>query len=328
VTEGLILLDAAAVRAALPLPRALESQRLAFAALGRGEVAASGKLLLDDSPDSTLFCYVARLDGHSPAVCKIGSVNPGNAAAGLPAVSATVLALDPRTGRPWAVLDGTEVTTLRTAAATALAVDLLAPRTAGVLAIVGAGVQGRQHARAIAGVRALREIRVWSPTPEHRAEAAAGLATELAAPVRAADSVAGAVHGADLVVTCTLSSTPVLRRAWLAEHCLVASVGSFSAARCEVDDDLVDQASLIVVDDVPTALRNAGPVVRAGERGAGVAARLRGLGDLVLDPPALPPPGLVFFNSTGLGVQDAAAAAMVLQHLDGQGARTAASASR
>jgi ornithine cyclodeaminase/alanine dehydrogenase-like protein (mu-crystallin family) len=313
---GLLLLDAAAVRAALPLPDALESQRLAFAALGRGEVAASGKLLLDDSPESTLFCYVARLDGSSPAVCKIGSVNPGNAAAGLPAVSATVLALDPRTGRPWAVLDGTEVTTLRTAAATALAVDLLAPRTAGVLAIVGAGVQGRQHARAIAGVRPLREIRAWSPTPAHRTAAAAELAAELALPVRAADSVQAAVHGADLVVTCTLSSTPVLHRAWLAGHCLVASVGSFSAGRCEVDDDLVDRAGLIVVDDVPTALRNAGPVVRASERDAGLAGRLRGLGELVLDPPAAAPPGLVFFNSTGLGVQDAAAAAMVLQRLD------------
>lgn len=147
MTGGLILLDAASVRAALPLPDALESQRLAFTALGRGEVAASGKLLLEDSPDSTLFCYVARLDGGSPAVCKIGSVNPGNAAAGLPAVSATVLALDPATGD--------------------------------------------------------------------------------------------------------------------------------------------------------------------------VAGRLRGLGELVLDPPAVPPPGLVFFNSVGLGVQDAAAAAMVLRRLDG-----------
>jgi ornithine cyclodeaminase/alanine dehydrogenase-like protein (mu-crystallin family) len=322
VTGGLILLDAAAVRAALPLPDALESQRLAFAALGRGEVAASGKLLLDDSPDSTLFCYVARLDGSSPAVCKIGSVNPGNAAAGLPAVSATVLALDPGTGRPWAVLDGTELTTLRTAAATALAVDLLAPAAAGVLAVIGAGVQGRQHARAIAGVRALREIRAWSPTPAHRTAAAAELAAELALPVRPADSVAAAVQGADLVVTCTLTSTPVLHRAWLAERCLVASVGSFSAGRCEVDDDLVEQAGLIVVDDVPTALRNAGPVVRAVARGHDLSGRLRGLGEVLLAPPAEPPPGLVFFNSTGLGVQDAAATAMVLQRRGGGPAAT------
>jgi ornithine cyclodeaminase/alanine dehydrogenase-like protein (mu-crystallin family) len=317
VIDRLLLLDAGAVRDALPLEQALESQRVAFAALGRGEVAASGKLLLDDGPGSTLFCYVARLDAASPAVCKFGSVNPGNAAAGLPAVSALVLALDPISGRPWAVLDGTELTTLRTAAATALAVDLLAPPQAGVLAVLGTGVQGRQHVRAIAGVRGLREVRLWSPTPARRDAAARELARELPLAVRATGSAEAAVRGADLVVTCTLSATPVLRRSWLPARCTVASVGSFSADRSEVDDDVVDRASQIVVDDVETAFRNAGPIVRARRRGADVTARLRGLGEVVVGASAAPP-GLVFFNSTGLGVQDAAAAGMVLRHLDGQ----------
>jgi ornithine cyclodeaminase len=320
VIGNLVLLDAEAVREALPLPRALESQRLAFAALGRGDVAASGKLLLEDGPDATLLCYLARLDAASPVVGKFVSVNPGNAAAGLPTVSATVLVLDPATGRPWAVLDGTELTTLRTAAATALAVELLAPAEASVLAVLGTGVQGRQHVRAIAGLRALREVRMWSPTPGHRAAAARDLAAELAMPVRAVTSAHEAVRDADLVVTCTLSSTPVLRLSWLPERCLVASVGSFAAGRCEVDDDLVDRADAIVVDDVPTALRNAGPIVRAGQRGGDLGGRLRGLGEFVLGAPA-PPPGVVFFNSTGLGVQDAAAASMVLQHLKGKGGR-------
>jgi len=317
VTGSLLLLDAQAVREALPPERALESQRLAFAALGRGEVAAAGQLLLDGGPDATLFCYVARLDASSPAVCKFGSVNPGNAAAGLPAVSATVLVLDPASGRPRAVLDGTAVTTLRTAAATALAVDLLAPREAGRLAVLGSGVQGRQHARAIAGVRRLREIRIWSPTAANRAAAARDLARELALPVHAAGSARAAVRGADLVVTCTISTTPVLRRSWLPGHCLVASVGSFSADRSEVDDELIDQADAIVVDDVATALRNAGPIVRARRRDPGIAGRLCGLGEMVAGAVPAPPPGLVFFNSTGLGVQDAAAAAMVLQHVTG-----------
>jgi ornithine cyclodeaminase/alanine dehydrogenase-like protein (mu-crystallin family) len=310
------LLDARAVREALPPERALESQLLAFAALGRGEVAASGKLLLDDGPESTVFCYVARLDGASPAVCKFGSVNPGNVAAGLPAVSATVLVLDPVSGRPRAILDGTELTTLRTAAATALAVSLLAPADAGVLAVLGSGVQGRQHVRAIAGVRTLREVRVWSPTPARLAAAVRELSQQLTMPVQAADSARDAVHGADLVATCTLSATPVLRRAWLPECCLVASVGSFAASRSEVDDDLVDQAGQIIVDDVATALRNAGPIVRASERGTDLTGRLRSLGEVVLAGSPAPPPGLVFFNSTGLGVQDAAAAGMALKFLN------------
>lgn len=165
MTASLTFLDAKAVREALPPQRALESQRLAATALGRGQVADSGKLLLEDGPDSTLLCYVARRDAASPAVCKFGSVNPGNVAAGLPTVSATMLALDPASGQPWVVLDGTELTTLRPAATTALAVSLLAPADAGVLAVLGTGVQGRQHARAIVDVRTLREVRVWSPNP-------------------------------------------------------------------------------------------------------------------------------------------------------------------
>jgi ornithine cyclodeaminase/alanine dehydrogenase-like protein (mu-crystallin family) len=187
--------------------------------------------------------------------------------------------------------------------------------------VLGTGVQGRQHVRDIAGVRTLSEVRMWSPTAAHRAQAARELSAQTALPVRAVASVREAVQGADLVVTCTLSSTPVLRAGWLPERCLVASVGSFSAGRCEVDDDLVDRASVIVVDDVPTALRHAGPIVRAFQRGRDPGGRLRGLGQYVLGTPA-PAPGLVFFNSTGLGVQDAAAAGIVLQGLEGKQKRS------
>ncbi|HEX4724900.1 MAG TPA: ornithine cyclodeaminase family protein, partial [Pseudonocardiaceae bacterium] len=107
----------------LDIDTAVASQRSAFVALYRGEVDLPGKIMHPSRfDDSVVFAYAARLSGRSGVVAKIGSVNPGNVAMGLPSVSALVVALDPVTGAPVAVMDGTAVTTLRTAAGSAVAV--------------------------------------------------------------------------------------------------------------------------------------------------------------------------------------------------------------
>ena len=98
--------------------------------------------------DSVVFAYVSRLSRDTGAVAKFGSVNPGNAALGLPTVHAVITALDPVTGELVAVMDGTAVTTLRTAAAGAVAFDALSTADSAELALIGSGTQALAHARA------------------------------------------------------------------------------------------------------------------------------------------------------------------------------------
>ncbi|NEA99568.1 ornithine cyclodeaminase family protein [Streptomyces sp. SID13726] len=311
MTDDVLFLSGQQVTRLLDVDTAIASQRAAFTALGSGTADRPAKIMHPSRfDDSVVFAYVSRLSADSGAVAKFGSVNPGNAAAGLPTVHAVVSVLDPVTGRLSAVMDGTAVTTLRTAAASAVAVDALATPDSTDLAVLGSGVQALAHVRAVARVRDLKSVRLWSPAPEHRARAARTLAAELDLAVEAADSAESAVTGATLVATCTLSATPVLRGRWLAPGCTVVSVGSFEPTRREVDPEVLRRSAAVVVDDPVAAAAHAGPVVDALAAGVLAESDLVGLGAVLTGrATARTGPGdIVHYNSVGLGIQDAAAA--------------------
>ncbi|MEV6174476.1 ornithine cyclodeaminase family protein [Streptomyces sp. NPDC051954] len=315
MTEDVLFLSGDQVRRLLGVDTAIASQRAAFAALGAHRADLPGKIMHPSRfDDSVVFSYVSRLSADTGAVAKFGSVNPGNAAAGLPTVHAVITALDPDTGRLAAVLDGTAVTTLRTAAGSAVAVDALAVPGAADLALLGSGTQALAHARAISRVRDLKSVRVWSPTPENRARAAAALGAELGVATEPVGTAEEAVTGASLVAACTLSATPVVRGQWLAPGCTVVSVGSFEPTRREVDADVLRRSAAVVVDDVATAAEHAGPVVDALREGLLTTDDLVPLGAVVTGRrTARTAPGdIVHYNSVGLGIQDAAAAWAVI----------------
>ncbi|MET7699378.1 ornithine cyclodeaminase family protein [Streptomyces sp. NPDC005485] len=312
---GPLYLSRGRVRELLTTDEAIASQRAAFTALGDGTAELPGKIMHPSRfDDSVFFSYVSRLSADTGAVAKFGSVNPGNAAAGLPTVHAVITALDPVTGQLAAVMDGTAVTTLRTAAASAVAFDALATADSAELGLLGSGTQALAHARAVARVRELRSVRVWSPHAGRRALAAQQLAAELGVATKAVDSAEEAVAGLPMVAACTLSSTPVVRGEWLAPGCTVVSVGSFEPTRSEVDAEVVRRAAAVVVDDPATAAEHAGPVVEALRAGRLSPEQLIPLGEVLTGRRSARthPEDIVFYNSVGLGVQDAAAAWAVI----------------
>lgn len=319
-SSPLVVLTERDVRRLLTLDAAIESQRACFRALGSGEAVLPARLLVEGAEESMAFCYAARLRPDAPAVSKFGSVNPGNAAAGLPVVNAAVLVLDPATGMPAALMDGTSVTEIRTAAASAVAAEALAPR-ARTLAVLGTGVQGLAHARAITRTHALDEIRVWGRDTRRREEAAAALTAELDTTVVAAGSAEAAVRGADLVALCTTSTTPVIETAWCAPGTTVISVGSFAPDRHEYAQDLLTTAGAVVVDDLETAEEHAGPVAQALREGTLERDAVATLGEVLVG--ARPGRGsaeeIVLYNSVGIGAQDAAAAGVLLDLARGSG---------
>lgn len=316
MTDDVLFLTGEQVSRLLGLDAAIASQRAAFTALGADAADLPGKIMHPSRfDDSVVFAYVSRLSADTGAVAKFGSVNPGNAASGLPTVHAVITVLDPVTGRPAAVMDGTAITTLRTAAASAVAVDVLSTPGGADLALLGSGTQALAHARAVARVRELKSVRLWSPTERNRARAAQELTAELGVAVEGVGTAEEAVTGASLVAACTLSTTPVVQGQWLAPGCTVVSVGSFEPGRREVDDDVLLRAASVVVDDPATAAEHAGPVVHALREGALDPEDLVGLGAVLTGQsfPRSGPGDIVYYNSVGLGIQDAAAAWAVVE---------------
>ena len=311
-TAPRVLADAE-VAARFDLDTAIASQRAAFRALGDGTAQLAPKALLHGDHDTALG-YFSRLSPAHAAVCKVVSVNPDNAARGLPTIHATVLVLDPDTGALAAVLDAATLTALRTAAGSAVAADALAVPGPLDLGVLGSGVQAYQHVRALARVREIRSVRLWSPDAAHRADAAARIAADTGLPVTAAGGPAEAVDGARIVAACTLSTDPVVVTDAVAPGCTVISVGSFEKHRREVDGALLRRAARVVVDDVATAEATAGSVVAGLIGGDLTRTDLVPLGDVVTGRAAgrTSPEDIVFYNSVGLGVQDAAAALAVL----------------
>ena len=315
MTDDVLFLSGDRIRHLLGVDAATASQRAAFTALGDGAADLPGKITHPSRfDDSVVFAYVSRLSADTGAVAKSGSVNPADAHAQLPTVHAVSSALDSVTGELVAVMDGTAVTTLRTAAGSAVAVDALAVPDADRLGVLGSGTQALAHVRAIARIRDLTSVRLWSPNPRRRAQAPETLAAQLPFPVEAVATAQEAVTDASVVAACTLSTTPVVHGAWLTPGCTVVSVGSFEPTRSEVDPDVLRRSAAVVVDDPETAAEHAGPIVDVLREGLLTYDDLIPLGAVLTGRRSARtrPDDIVHHNSVGLGIQDAAAAWAVI----------------
>jgi ornithine cyclodeaminase/alanine dehydrogenase-like protein (mu-crystallin family) len=215
----------------------------------------------------------------------------------VPTHHALIVLFRPETGEPMAVLNGRLITEMRTAAASAVATDLLARRDVAVLAILGSGVQAGSHLEALGVVRRFREVRVWSPRGARAFAERHG--------VHATGSAEEAVRGADVVVVATSARTPVLQGAWLAPGAHVNAVGACRPDWRELDDETLRRARLYV-DSRAAATREAGDVIAAGEPFAE-------LGEVVLGtrPGRQSAEDVTLFKSVGVAVEDIVTAELV-----------------
>jgi ornithine cyclodeaminase len=216
-------------------------------------------------------------------------------------------------GEPVASFDAASITRLRTAATSVIASRHLARRGARRLALFGAGVQGRAHARQMAKAYAIEEIRVCDPFAE--ASTADELARECEVRVVRCPP-AEALEGADLVVTASRATTPLFDGDLLSPGAFVAAIGSSLPGTRELDDRALARASMVVVDWGLQAWKEAGDLVLA-DRSALPAAKVVELADLVTG--AAPGRGgddeITIFKSVGIGLQDIALAALAWKRL-------------
>lgn len=226
------------------------------------------------------------------------------------AVAAVYVLFDAMNGEPLALMDGEELTTRRTAGASALAASRLARTDATHLVMIGAGRQSRGLIEAHLSVRPIARVTLWSRTAAHASETAAACA-QAGMPVHAVTDLESAVRGADIVCCATLSTAPLVRGAWLRPGTHVDLVGAFRAQMRETDDALMQRADLIVVDDRAAALAEGGDVVQALQSGAINLDKISGdLRDLVRGKIAgrTTSGQITVFKSVGFALEDLAAA--------------------
>jgi ornithine cyclodeaminase/alanine dehydrogenase-like protein (mu-crystallin family) len=181
---------------------------------------------------------------------------------GLPHILALMILTDPESGYPLAVFDGTHLTTFRTGAMTAVAAKYLANPGSGVLAVIGAGTQGRSTAIALSRVFALRELRLFDLDLRAGEKYREEMASLLNLSIRLCAHGREAVDGADMIVTVTSSEGEFVRDEWIKPGAFIASVGSYP----ELDPALLKKVEKLVVDD-RTQARYRGELWKGYERG-------------------------------------------------------------
>lgn len=167
-----------------------------------------------------------------------------------PAGDQLVVVHDEGTGAVRAIAVGREIGPRRTGAIGAVAADALAPPTATVAAIIGAGAQALTQLWALSAIRNLNEVRIFSRDRVRRDAFVAEAETLTTVPCRSASSAQSAVDGADIVILATTSTSPVIETAWLAAGAYVSSLGPKQLGLAEFDADLVAQAAMIVTDSL------------------------------------------------------------------------------
>jgi alanine dehydrogenase len=230
-----LVLDCNQVRSLLDAGELADALRTAFRSISDGSASVPPRVAA-----LTPAGLLGTMPGYVPGVglgAKLVTYFRGNHDRGLPGHQAMVALFDPDDGRPLALMDGTHITTMRTAMAAAVAAEVLARPGSATVAVLGTGVQGRAHLTAFARAFPTASLRLAGRTPEHtRALAAAYTGVDVA------DRFEQAVRGADVVALCTDASDPVIEPSWLAHGCHVSSVGS----GFEVDAETVSRARVFV----------------------------------------------------------------------------------
>jgi ornithine cyclodeaminase/alanine dehydrogenase-like protein (mu-crystallin family) len=309
-----LLLSKAYIHQRIAASAFLPAMREAFLALARGELQNPSPGHLRGEGGGVHIKAAAGIERFGKIAVKMNANFPGNPARGQPTIQGVVALFDVRSGELLALMDSIEITARRTAAATALAAQHLARADSTTLGMVGCGMQAAYHLEALHAVFSLSRV-TCSDVDEGRADAFARQVESLGLTAVVARSAAQCASGTDILVTCTTSTSPILSRADVDPGCFVAAVGTDSPGKHELAPDLM-AAALVVPDDLAQALEmgDTQHAIRAGAMTpASIHAELRAI---VSGHRAgrTSPDQLFVFDSTGVAIEDLAAADLVFAH--------------
>jgi len=321
---SILVLTEQEIRQTVSMPEAMEAVEAAFAALARGEARLPDVIALEvPEVNGEIDVKGAHLQGAPYIVFKVAAGFWDNPAKGLPSGSGLMMAFDATTGFPAALLlDNGYLTDLRTGAAGGVAANHLANPVLDKVTIVGSGTQARYQLRALSMVRQLEgRVAVWNRNREHADAYAREMVAELEVNVTVAPDIEAALRNTDLVVTTTPSREPLIEARWLPRGVHINAVGSDAPDKQELDVGVLARADIIIADRLSQCLR-LGEIHHAVEAGVISADDVAGeLGDLIIGqtPGRTAESQITVCDLTGVGVQDAAIASLVLERARAMG---------
>ena len=312
----MLIISHSQVKELLPMRECMGAVAEALSGLARGEgVQPLRSALVRPNRQGVLAWMPGSLAGDQPYGVKILSIVDNAAELGLDSHQGGVMIFDPETGRPLALAEAGAITAVRTAAASALATDLLARSDASTLAILGCGIQARSHVEAMLLVRPIDQIRIWGRDPAKARAFADQQSALFGVKVTPADDVATAVDGADILCTTTSARKPILFGDVLHNGMHINAVGASVPSWREIDTEVLKRSRLFT--DRRESLENeAGEYRLALEEGAIGDDHLQAeLGEILIGahPGRTSNEEITLFRSLGLAVEDIAAAQLVYQ---------------
>ena len=325
MTAATIVLTRRDVVDLLPIDECIDAVERAFRLYADGHTIAPG--LLGTHVDGGGFHVKTAglpLGDRAYFAAKVNANFPANRERfALPTIQGVIALFDLENGYPLALLDSAEITSVRTAAATAVAARHLSRADCGVVTICGCGVQGRDQLRALVRVRPVRVVLAFDVDRARAEEYAIVMARDLGVHVEAAETLHDAARQSDICVTCTTSRRAILHPGDVAPGTFVAAVGADNPEKQEIDPALLAQSTVVVdvleqcatIGDLHHALA-AGVMTRAdvrAELGEVIAGRKTG---------RTSDDEIIVFDSTGTALQDVAAAALVYERAVASGRGT------
>jgi ornithine cyclodeaminase len=260
----MLVLTRSQVRQLVPMPDAIALMKTAFAELSAGRTIAPLRTVipLSDREGDALFmpAFVPAMDALGLKTVSVFRRNPQR---GLPVIHAIVGLVDPETGQPLAIMDGTYLTALRTGAVSGAAADLLARPESRVLAAIGAGAQGVTQIAAICAVRPIERVIAVDTNEDALQRLRQTMQrdwADIAPRLETTTDAATAVRQADIICTATTSRTPVFRDEDVRPGTHISAVGAYTPEMQELPSETVARAT-VVVDAVEGALAEAGDLI-------------------------------------------------------------------
>lgn len=311
-TPQLLFLNSSEIKTLLPMADCIDLMTTALADLSRGQFHLPLRMIVRPPEARGLMAMMpAYRNGERrsyglKALCFFHD----NPALNKDAHQGCVLLSSGDTGELLAIMNATAITAIRTAAVSAVATKLLARPNASTLAIIGTGVQARQHLVALSHVRRINMARVFSPNPDHPKQLAEEMRGTLPFPVEPVTSAEDALKDADLIVTATSSREPVLQRQWISDGAHINAIGTYSPQSREIDSQTM-AAAQIFVDRRESAVNEAGDFLLAVQEGAiGSDSIVAEVGEVLLGekPGRTSDQDITLFKSLGLAIEDMACA--------------------
>ncbi|MCX6064409.1 MAG: ornithine cyclodeaminase family protein [Chloroflexi bacterium] len=317
----MLILNSDEVRKALPMQEVIQAMKQAYASLssGKANVPLRTRLPIPQHEAVSIFmpAYVQTDETEALAI-KVVSIFPHNLTRGLPLIQAAVLALDPETGRVIALLEGGTITAIRTGAGSGAAIDILSRADSHVVAIFGAGAQGRTQLEAACTVREINKVWIFDSDTQRAEVFAKEMAGQGPIPqdVRLAATAREAVVDADIICTATTSTAPVFIDKDIKPGTHISAIGSYTPEMQEVPAETIQRAR-VIVDSRSAVLAESGDLIKPIQSGLFSESHVFAeLGEIVLGEKAgrQSSDEITYFKSVGVAVQDTMAAQLALKN--------------